>query len=88
MEEGIKIKFSDIILINLISELVILPIISRPGAEWNLQTFNRIMSLIYKLLFSIFCSVQEVYEQGEPNWKENSECFWTKKGGSSKQSTV
>ncbi|XP_020615198.1 molybdopterin synthase catalytic subunit-like isoform X1 [Orbicella faveolata] len=31
---------------------------------------------------------KEVYEQGEPNWKENSECFWTKRGGSPKQSTV
>lgn len=35
MEEGINIKFSDIILINLISELVILPIMSKPGAEWK-----------------------------------------------------
>ncbi|XP_027044796.1 molybdopterin synthase catalytic subunit-like [Pocillopora damicornis] len=31
---------------------------------------------------------KEVYEQGEPSWKENSECFWAKKVGSSKQSTV
>ncbi|XP_068693112.1 molybdopterin synthase catalytic subunit-like isoform X2 [Montipora capricornis] len=31
---------------------------------------------------------KEVYEQGEPNWKENTECFWKNKGGSSKQSTV
>ncbi|XP_078367561.1 molybdopterin synthase catalytic subunit-like [Oculina patagonica] len=31
---------------------------------------------------------KEVYEQGEPNWKENSECFWAKKGGAPKQSTV
>lgn len=31
---------------------------------------------------------KEVYEQGEPKWKENSECFWKGKGGSSKQSTV
>lgn len=31
---------------------------------------------------------KEVYEQGEPSWKENSECVWAKKARSSKQSTV
>ncbi|CAH3022565.1 unnamed protein product [Porites evermanni] len=31
---------------------------------------------------------KEVYEQGEPKWKENSECYWKNKGGSLKQSTV
>lgn len=37
---------------------------------------------------SFFLFLQEVYEQGEPKWKENSDCFWKGKGGSSKQSTV
>lgn len=77
MEEGINLKFSDVVLItsNLVSELVICQ--SSGSNHW-----------IIGFILSLFCSIQEVYEQGEPNWKENSECFWTKKGGSPKQSTV
>lgn len=40
MEEGINIKFFDIILINLILEFVILLIMSKLGVEWKFIDFE------------------------------------------------